>query len=158
MSSTANPADVPVLMGTVHPPPKRRQPYRHPKGYRVSPPAYQRVHAWAETVLGADAGRAFSALFVPTSRSRIDKMLRRRVLDALLPKDRPVRLDLPDITGPDTQDQATAIVYAAARDGTITLAEAEAWLRIIEARYESWLRQRTSVPVRAPLGRSGRCD
>lgn len=119
-------------------------------------PSWIKVHQWAAEALEASAGRALSAIFLPTNRTKIDRGVARAVANALLPKDRMVRLPVPDIDGPESQSIATHIVYEAAREGVITPAEALQWLDLIDRRYESWMRYRTAPPIRQRESRSGR--
>lgn len=106
---------------------------------------HEHVHAWAAKLLGDSVGRAFAGIFRPDSK--IDRGLARRVADAMLPKERPVPLAVPDINGPVSQDRATALVYNAVRTGTITPREALIWFEIIDRRYQSWIKEYGARPL-----------
>lgn len=106
---------------------------------------HEHVHAWATKLLGESVGRAFAGIFRPDSK--LDRGLTRRVADAMLPKERPVPLTVPDINGPKDQAHATAVVYDAARTGTITPHEATVWFEIIDRRYRSWVTEYTTRPL-----------
>lgn len=127
---------------------RRRPPARAaPKGTKPVP-SWVRVHQWAIEVLGETAGRALAGVFLPSNRTKLDRGMSRAVVNALLPKDRPVRLPVPDIDGPESQSAATKVVYEALRDGQISPPEALQWFDAIERRYQSWIRFRTSPPIR----------
>jgi hypothetical protein len=107
---------------------------------------HEHVHAWAAKLLGDSVGRAFAGIFRPDSK--IDRGLARRVADAMLPKERPVPLAVPDINGPKDQERAAAVVYDAVRTGTITPHEALVWFEIIERRYQAWVTEYATRPLR----------
>ena len=106
---------------------------------------HEHVHAWAAKLLGGSVGRAFAGIFRPDSK--IDRGLARRVADAMLPKERPVPLAVPDINGPVSQSRAAALVYNAVRTGEITPREALVWFEIIDQRYQSWNKEYAARPL-----------
>jgi hypothetical protein len=129
--------------------------YSSPKGTKPIP-GYKLVHQWANEVLTPEQAKAFAVVFRPTHHSRLDKAMARQVLATILPKDRPVRLKIPTIEGPETQLEASRVVYDAVRDGVITPTEALQWLDIVERMYASWLKARGAQPLRTSSSRSGR--
>lgn len=110
-------------------------------------PHWRRVRDWAVSAYGPVTGNAVAATFAPKVKTTVDRGIARQMLAAMLPTERMVPLDLPEIDGPASQSIATKLVYRAARAGTITLGEALKWVELINARYDSWLRYKTSPAV-----------
>lgn len=102
---------------------------------------HERVRAMVEVTYGQTAADALDGLIRPNSK--IDRLLARRMLDALFPATRPIQLELPDATTPDALDRSFSIIRAAWTSGRITIAEAEGAQRLVRAQY------RASVTARA---------
>jgi hypothetical protein len=99
--------------------------------------AADRVAELAVEVLGEDAARAIRAALDP--RSKLDRAVARRLLDAVLPKSRPVPLAVGPIQTAQDYARAMALIVAAASTGSITPAEAQAWQGIVQTRWRSVL-------------------
>src|SRR3954471_7615035 len=124
-------------------PPRRSNLVRWPKGIR--PPGIggrqlrtaDRIGQLAAEVLGTERGRAVQAALSP--HSRLDRQTLRRVLDCVLPKQRPVPLAIGPIETARDYDQASALILAATASGQITPAEAQAWQGIVAQRWDAVL-------------------
>jgi hypothetical protein len=74
------------------------------------PKPFEKIGAYAAEVLGKAAGEAIAAIANP--RNALHPGIRRRTLDMLFPRERPLKLAIPDIKGPEAYDQALAVVHA----------------------------------------------
>ena len=105
--------------------------YRHRK-------PFERIAAYAGEVLGAAAGDAIGAIANP--RNALHPGIRRRTLDMLFPRERPIRMAIPDIKSPELFDQAMAMVHEAWTDGRISPPEARTLQELCEHRYRAWIK------------------
>jgi hypothetical protein len=96
--------------------------------------------------MGEKASAALAVLFNP--RTVMHTTMRRRALDMLFPKDRPVPLAIGDIESPATYNAALKVVHSAWTSGQISPAEAESCMRLVNARYRGWLKSRAGAGVR----------
>jgi hypothetical protein len=102
------------------------------------PKPFEKIGAYAAEVLGKAAGEAIAAIANP--RNALHPGIRRRTLDMLFPRERPLKLAIPDIKGPEAYDQALAVVHAAWTSGQISPAEAETCMRLVHSRYRGWVK------------------
>jgi hypothetical protein len=105
-----------------------------------------RIAEYASQLMGAKAAAALAVLFNP--RTGMHQSMRRRALDMLYPKDRPVPLAIGDIKSPSAYDHALEVVHLAWTSGQISPAEAESCMRLVNARYRGWLKSRAGAGVR----------
>jgi hypothetical protein len=58
----------------------------------------------------------------------------------LFPRERPIRLAIPDINSPERFDAAMAMVHEAWTDGRISPPEARTLQELCEHRYRAWIK------------------
>jgi hypothetical protein len=104
------------------------------------PKPHRRIAAYAGTTMGAAAADAMAAITNP--RNALEGGIRRRAIDMLFPKDRLLRLDVPDVRGPEDFDRALSVVHDARVAGTISPNEARICQELVEHRYHGWLQAR----------------
>jgi hypothetical protein len=102
------------------------------------PRSHERVKAMAEFVHGQTSADALEALLRPNNK--MDRGAVRRALDMLFPRERPIRLAIPDINSPERFDAAMAMVHEAWTDGRISPPEARTLQELCEHRYGAWIK------------------
>ena len=128
--------------------PAKRQPQIKWNG--VAANAYLRPHErmarYASSLFGLDAGDAMEAITSPNTKIHIG--IKRRAMDMLFPKERPLPLRIPDVDSPEAYNAALKLIHEAWNTGQISPGEAESCQRLVNGRYRGWVKAQAA-------GRSG---
>ena len=107
---------------------------------------HERVKAQAELVHGETSADALEALIRPTSK--MDRGVARRAMDMLFPRERPIRMAIPDIESAESFNAALKAVHLAWTGGQISPSEARQRQELCEHRYRGWLKSQAGDGLR----------
>ena len=110
------------------------------------PKPFEKIGAYAAEVLGTAAGEAIAAIANP--RNALHPGIRRRTLDMLFPRERPIRMEIPDIESAESFNAALKAVHLAWTGGQISPSEARQLQELCEHRYRGWLKSQAGVGLR----------
>lgn len=106
---------------------------------------HERLAKYAGSLFGLDAADAMNALAAP---NKMDRGLKRRAMDMLFPRDRPIPLAIPDIESAAAYNTALKTIHEAWNCGKVSPSEAESCMRLVNSRYRGWLKSKAGARVR----------
>ena len=133
----------PVPATSTEPVRVRPKPTHHPE---LAKKPHIKVVEYAREIMGDRAAVALEAISNP--RSRMHTAIKRRAIDMLFPRERPIRMEIPDIESAEGFNAALKAVHLAWTGGQISPTEARQLQELCEHRYRGWLKSRAGAGLR----------